>query len=117
MKLRKIAGIAAASMLLLTGCANAGGEREALTSGVNEEAKAALPEDIRNAGVLKVAVDYPYPPFAHEDVDTGEMQRLEVDLAELAAQPRPALGRRPSRSMSVAREESGIEPETPGRSL
>lgn len=81
MKLRKIAGIAAASMLLLTGCANAGGEREALTSGVNEEAKAALPEDIRNAGVLKVAVDYPYPPFAHEDVDTGEMQGLEVDLA------------------------------------
>ena len=48
---------------------------------------------------------------------TARLVASSDDLAELAAQPRPALGRRPSRSMSVAREESGIEPETPGRSL
>lgn len=48
---------------------------------------------------------------------TARLVASSDDLAELAAQPRPALGRRPSRSMSVAREESGIEPETPCRSL
>lgn len=48
---------------------------------------------------------------------TARLVANSDDLVELAAQPRPAQGRRSSRSMSVAREEPCIEPETPGRSL
>lgn len=81
MKLRSFFAVAATSALVLTGCASLDSEREALTKGPDEAAKAAVPQDIRDAGVIKVAVDYPYPPFAHEVEETGEMQGLEVDLA------------------------------------
>lgn len=82
MKIRSLAALLAVSALALSGCAAGGGgaEREPLTSGVDEAAKAALPQDIRDAGVLNVAVDYPYPPFASDD-EHGNPMGLDIDLA------------------------------------
>ena len=80
MKIPAMIALLAAGALALTGCSAADAEREPLTSGVDEAAKAALPQDIRDAGVLNVAVDYPYPPFASDD-ENGKPFGLDIDLA------------------------------------
>lgn len=82
MKKLQIGVIVGVGALLLTGCSSGGtaGGGEALTSGVNEDAKAALPQDIVDAGVINVAVDYPYPPFEYED-EAGNLAGIDIDLA------------------------------------
>lgn len=80
MKPRRLLALLAIPALLLAGCAGQEAERAPLTKGVDEAAKAALPQDIRDAGVLNVAVDYPYPPFASDD-ENGNPMGLDVDLA------------------------------------
>ena len=73
--------LAAVTTLALAGCASGSEtEREALTKGKDEAAIAALPQDIKDAGVINVAVDFPYPPFASED-DMGNALGLDIDLA------------------------------------
>ncbi len=82
------AAAALAAMLGLTACAPAGDAAtpspEAggaqVTSGVDEAAAAALPESIREAGVIRAAAGIPYPPFILLD---GEKQSgLDPDLAQ-----------------------------------
>ena len=80
MKPRRLLALLAIPALLLAGCAGQEAERAPLTKGVDEAAKAALPQDIRDAGVLNVAVDYPYPPFASDD-ENGNPMGLDIDLA------------------------------------
>ncbi|MBC9954423.1 ABC transporter substrate-binding protein [Leucobacter sp. cx-42] len=51
-----------------------------LTSGVDEKAAAALPDSIRDSGVIKAAAGIPYPPFILLE---GEKQvGLDPDLAQ-----------------------------------
>lgn len=81
MKNRALIALLAVASLALSGCAAGGAaEREPLTSGVDQAAKDALPADIRDIGVLNVAIDYPYPPFAYDD-ENGNPVGLDVDLA------------------------------------
>ncbi|UOQ57795.1 ABC transporter substrate-binding protein [Leucobacter allii] len=86
--IRISAGAALAAMLGLTACASGGdasasaGEEPAaqLTSGVDEAAEAALPDAIRDAGVIRAAAGIPYPPFILLE---GERQvGLDPDLAQ-----------------------------------
>ncbi|MBL3700744.1 ABC transporter substrate-binding protein [Leucobacter luti] len=89
-KLVQISTAAAlAAMLGLTACSSGGGETEAktddapaaaVTSGVDEAAAAALPEAIRDSGVIRAAAGIPYPPFILLE---GEKQTgLDPDLAQ-----------------------------------
>ncbi len=80
MKTRTLIALMDASVLALTGCSASETQTEQLTSGVDEAAKAAVPQEIRDAGVINVAVDYPYPPFEYQD-DAGEITGLDIDLA------------------------------------
>lgn len=80
MKTRTLIALMGASVLALTGCSASETQTEQLTSGVDEAAKAAVPQEIRDAGVINVAVDYPYPPFEYQD-DAGEITGLDIDLA------------------------------------
>jgi polar amino acid transport system substrate-binding protein len=89
------AGIATAALsaagLILAGCASAGAEAapdEASTDtveivgveiGVNEDARALLPADIRDAGAVKVATDAPYAPFEFF-VEEGSEELTGVDV-------------------------------------
>ncbi len=89
------AGIATAALsaagLILAGCASAGAEAapdEASTDtveivgveiGVDEDARALLPDDIRDAGTVKVATDAPYAPFEFF-VEEGSEELTGVDV-------------------------------------
>lgn len=80
---RLAAGLVTATALAasLTACATFGGApSEPLTSGVDADAAAAVPADLREAGVLNVAIDLPYPPFAFVD-NQGGLTGLDVDLS------------------------------------
>lgn len=86
-KLIQISAAAAlAGMLGLTACSSGDAAAptadpaEQVTSGVDKEAAAALPESIRSAGVIRAAAGIPYPPFILLD---GEQQSgLDPDLAQ-----------------------------------
>ncbi len=70
----------ASAMLALTGCASLGiGPREPITTGIDEAAAAALPQEFRDAGIINVAIDLPYPPFALID-ESGGFTGLDVEL-------------------------------------
>lgn len=83
MHVRTMVGIAAATALALaglTGCAAiTGPDRQPLTSGIDPAASAALPEEYREAGLLDIAIDLPYPPLAYLD-DDGYPVGVDVDL-------------------------------------
>ena len=83
MHIRTMVGLATATALALgglTGCAAiTGPDRQPLTSGVDAAASAALPEEYREAGILNIAIDLPYPPFAYLD-DNGYPVGVDVDL-------------------------------------
>ena len=79
------AAAALAAGLALTACS--GGDSAApaedlapLTSGVDATAEAALPEEIREAGVVRVASGIPYPPFIMTD-DGERYVGFDVDMA------------------------------------
>jgi polar amino acid transport system substrate-binding protein len=89
------AGIATAALaaagLLLAGCASAGAEaapEEGSTDAVeivgveidvDDDARALLPDDIREAGAVKVATDAPYAPFEFF-VEEGSEELTGVDV-------------------------------------
>lgn len=86
----------AAGMLLVlasTGCttvsqaestqgAGASGSASAVALGVNEAARALLPADIREAGVLRIASDPTYPPFEFYDTDNKTLIGWDADMGD-----------------------------------
>ena len=54
--------------------------RVAVTSGIDAAAEAALPQAIRDAGVIRVAAGIPYPPFLSVD-DSGNLAGLDYEFA------------------------------------
>ncbi|MGZ8804935.1 MAG: transporter substrate-binding domain-containing protein, partial [Microbacterium sp.] len=89
------AGIATAALaaagVLLAGCAAAGAEAApedgsadaveivGVEIGVDDDARALLPDDIREAGAVKVATDAPYAPFEFF-VEEGSEELTGVDV-------------------------------------
>ncbi|MBL3688136.1 ABC transporter substrate-binding protein [Leucobacter zeae] len=80
------AAAAVVAALGLTACSGAGDSAQAqddtvaLTTGVDKAAEAALPQSIRDAGVIRAAAGIPYPPFILLE---GEKQTgLDPDLAQ-----------------------------------
>ncbi|MGB9032955.1 MAG: ABC transporter substrate-binding protein [Paeniglutamicibacter sp.] len=86
----------AAGMLLVlasTGCttvsqaestqgSGASGSASAVALGVNEAARALLPADIREAGVLRIASDPTYPPFEFYDTDNKTLIGWDADMGD-----------------------------------
>lgn len=92
LKLAGAAVIAALGLSMLTACSAPAdeGSKESETSvtfttTVDEAAAALVPADIREAGVLNVAVDIPYGSLAFYDAQ-NEMQGLDPSLGRLLAQ-------------------------------
>ncbi|MFL4474910.1 ABC transporter substrate-binding protein [Paeniglutamicibacter sp. MACA_103] len=50
--------------------------------GVNEDARALLPADIREAGVLRIASDPTYPPFEYYDTDNKTIIGWDADMGD-----------------------------------
>ena len=83
---RHVLGVASLSLLVgLTGCA--GGAAPAAepqpisTADIDPAAAAALPEEYKSAGVIKVASDIPYPPLEMFD-ENQQLTGLDYDLAQ-----------------------------------
>lgn len=80
------AAAALAAMLGLTACSGGESAQPAaepaaqVTSGIDKAAAAALPESIRESGVIRAAAGIPYPPFIMIDGDT--QSGLDPDLAQ-----------------------------------
>lgn len=79
-------GASLVAMLSLTACASDNAQSPAeekpavLTTGVDTEAEAALPDSIRESGVIRAAAGIPYPPFILLE---GQKQvGLDPDLAQ-----------------------------------
>lgn len=53
---------------------------------VNEEARALLPESVRQSGTLVFASDPTYPPFEYMDTDNKTLIGFDIDLTDLVAQ-------------------------------
>jgi polar amino acid transport system substrate-binding protein len=73
-----------AGLLGVTACSSGTTEpaesRVAITSGIDAAAEAALPQEIRDAGVIRVAAGIPYPPFLLVD-DDGNLSGLDYEFA------------------------------------
>ena len=54
------------------------------STAIVEPARAALPDSIRSAGVLKVATSLQWPPFAYR-TEAGEMDGIDIRLVRLLA--------------------------------
>lgn len=81
-----ISALALTAALGLTACATDSGgappvERDALTSGVDKTAAAAVPKEFRDSGVVRVAAGIPYPPFILTN-DDGTYEGFDVDIAQ-----------------------------------
>jgi polar amino acid transport system substrate-binding protein len=76
-------GIAAAALAVLAACsaAPADAPEEAPALAVDEELRALLPDDVRDAGVLTVATDASYPPASSFAADGRTIVGFEPDLA------------------------------------
>jgi polar amino acid transport system substrate-binding protein len=75
-------GLAVATALLLSACGTAPADTppEGPTIAVDEELRALLPDDIREAGVLTVATDASYPPANSFGPDGRTIVGFEPDL-------------------------------------
>jgi polar amino acid transport system substrate-binding protein len=75
-------GVAAAALALLTACSTTPADvpRAASALPVDEELRALLPEEVREAGVLTVATDASYPPTSSFGPDGRTVIGLEPDL-------------------------------------
>lgn len=51
---------------------------------VVEEARAALPAEMRDSGVLRVATNFSWPPFAYKD-ESGKETGIDIELVKLLA--------------------------------
>ncbi|GGO54923.1 amino acid ABC transporter substrate-binding protein, PAAT family [Roseovarius pacificus] len=51
---------------------------------VVEEARAALPAEMRESGILKVATNFSWPPFAYKD-ESGKETGIDIELVKLLA--------------------------------
>lgn len=97
-RLPRIAGavaIASATAIVLAGCAadaaeNAAETPAALSENVNEDARALVPDDIIDSGVLTMTADFAYPPFTY--MEDGEMAGSDYELGNYIAE---ALGLTP----------------------
>ncbi len=81
--------------LSATGCTNAsetgtsqgpqsgGGNAGASAAlGVNDEARALLPADLRDKGLLSIASDPTYPPFEYYDTDNKTLIGWDIDMGD-----------------------------------
>lgn len=59
---------------------------QATELGVDEAARALLPEEIREAGVLTVASDPTYPPFEYYDTDNKTLIGWDIDMGDALGQ-------------------------------
>ena len=87
------AGVLATATLGLTACATAAGSDDAAATGpvevagieisVDEAARAALPQDVRDAGAVSVATDVPYAPFEmFVEEGSDEITGVDYDLGQ-----------------------------------
>lgn len=87
------AGVLATATLGLTACATVAGSDDAAATGpvevagieisVDEAARAALPQDVRDAGVVSVATDVPYAPFEmFVEEGSDEITGVDYDLGQ-----------------------------------
>lgn len=80
----------AAVLLLATACTSSepdsdtGSEPSGGSAAVNEEARAALPDAIRDSGKLKVATSLTWAPFDYKD-ENGDPTGIEVDMIRAIA--------------------------------
>ncbi|WP_320176571.1 transporter substrate-binding domain-containing protein [Roseovarius pacificus] len=51
---------------------------------VVEEARAALPAEMRDSGILRVATNFSWPPFAYKD-ESGKETGIDIELVKLLA--------------------------------
>ncbi|MGP5388557.1 ABC transporter substrate-binding protein [Glutamicibacter arilaitensis] len=69
-----------------SGDASASAAAETTTLGVDEAARALLPEEILEAGVLTVASDPTYPPFEYYDTDNKTLIGWDIDMGDALGQ-------------------------------
>lgn len=69
---------------------------ETTETAVNEEARALLPDSIRDRGTLELVSDFAYPPFAHFDGD--DFAGLDYEVGSAIAE---ALGLTPNWTQSI----------------
>lgn len=62
--------------------APASGSASTAALGVNEDARALLPTEIREAGVLRIASDPTYPPFEFYDTDNKTLIGWDADMGD-----------------------------------
>lgn len=74
--------LASASMLLLAGCATTDATNNTDQSGIDAAAAALLPQEYKDAGVVNVASDIPYPPMEYFDADNN-VTGFDYDLAQI----------------------------------
>lgn len=103
MKIQRTSRMLAGAVLvvfLATGCTNAsqaGSTQSSNASGasssassaalsVNEEARALLPQSVRDEGTLVVASDPSYPPFEVYDTDNKTIIGWDIDMGDAVAQ-------------------------------
>jgi len=86
-------GVAAAA---LVGCSASGGDQTTTETSVNEEARALLPDSVRDRGTLELVSDFAYPPFAHFDGD--DFAGLDYEVGTAIAE---ALGLTPNWTQSI----------------
>jgi polar amino acid transport system substrate-binding protein len=82
---RRVA-VACAAMLgvgLLTGCSGSVNDPKLAAS--NPEAAALLPQEVRDAGVLRFGTNAPYPPMVYFEEDGATLTGAEIDLATAIA--------------------------------
>jgi polar amino acid transport system substrate-binding protein len=82
--MKKYRRLSANRRILLSLCAAICGGSQALAQEVYPEARASLPETVRQAGVLKVAASMTWPPYISLD-SSGEPEGIDVDVAKLLA--------------------------------
>jgi polar amino acid transport system substrate-binding protein len=84
-------GLAAASCTNASGSATSNAPAEPASSSaaapaVNDDAAALLPADIKDKGVITVAMDASYPPFQYFEDDNKTIIGFDVDLSDALAE-------------------------------
>lgn len=74
--------VAAASLLLLSGCAAPADNGNPNTDGIDAAAAALVPQEYKDAGTVSVGSDIPYPPLEFYD-DNGDVTGFDYDLSQL----------------------------------
>lgn len=67
---------------VLAACGAGGGSDDDRTTEVDESARALLPDEIREAGVIRVGATAQFPPFAYQDPSSNELIGYEPALMD-----------------------------------